>query len=402
MNTKIAPSGTDIQNTLQKIPDPYLGIGFTAFSAFQGFNWGDTVGSNESPASQVSPVSQASQVSIEPQKSNQSHEPQVSNTLQLNFKFNYPLSSTGTLFSEALCNIFKDIYPTLEIKLNNTWKVQRHVIQKNLKPIKNVKNTIAVASGKGGVGKSTTAVNLALALQVEGAKVGIIDADIYGPSQPRMLGIQERPEVRDNKRILPVISHGLQTMSMGYLVGNDAPMVWRGPMASSAVQQLTLETEWIDLDYLIIDLPPGTGDIQLTLVQKIPLTGVVIVSTPQEVALQDAKKALNMFRKLDIPILGMVENMSLHICSECGHADAIFGLAGGLAMAKEYEIPFLGQLPIDRRIRERSDEGLPIIIAEPEGNIARLYRDIARTMAAQLSLQPRDYHAGISPLVVKN
>lgn len=281
-------------------------------------------------------------------------------------------------------------------------KVQRHVIQKNLKHIKNVKNTIAVASGKGGVGKSTTALNLALALQKEGAKVGILDADIYGPSLPRMLGINKRPEVRDNKHILPVIVSELQTMSMGYLVDEESPVVWRGPMASSAVQQLALETEWVSLDYLIIDLPPGTGDIQLTLVQKIPLTAAVIISTPQEIALQDARKALNMFRKLEIPVLGMIENMSLHICSECGYQDAIFGLDGGLEMAKQYAIPLLGQLPLDRKIREKSDEGLAIVAAEPEGDIAKLYRDIACKMAAQLSLLPRDYHAGISPMVIKD
>jgi ATP-binding protein involved in chromosome partitioning len=281
-------------------------------------------------------------------------------------------------------------------------KVHRHVIQKTLKPLKNVKNTIAIASGKGGVGKSTTAVNLALGLQKEGAKVGIVDADIYGPSLPRMLGINETPNTRDNKSILPVISHGLETMSMGYLVGEDAPMVWRGPMASSAVSQLTLETAWSDLDYLIIDLPPGTGDIQLTLAQKIPLTAVVIVSTPQEVALQDAKKALNMFRKLNIPILGLVENMSLHICSKCGHHDAIFGLEGGLEMAKQYEVPLLGQLPLERAIRERADEGIPIVIAEPEGKISKLYCDIARKMAAELSLLPRDLHVNLSPLKVSS
>lgn len=290
----------------------------------------------------------------------------------------------------------------VNLEINAVKKIHRYAVQKHLKPIRNVKNTIAVASGKGGVGKSTTAVNLALALQAEGAKVGLLDADIYGPSQPRMLGTHERPAVKDNKRILPVISHGLQTMSMGYLVGEDAPMVWRGPMVSSALQQLTLETEWQDLDYLILDLPPGTGDIQLTLVQKIPLTGVVIVSTPQEVALQDAKKALNMFRKLDIPILGMIENMSLHICSACNHADPIFGENGGLEMAKQYEVPLLGQLPLERRIREYSDKGVPIVVAEPESNISRLYRDVARAMAVQLALLPRDYQAGIAPLVVKS
>lgn len=381
MNTRALPTEIDIQNILQKIPDPYLGTGFTACSAFQDMKWKDGPEAN--------------------QEANQESN-QEANQLKLHFKFNYPLSCSKNLLSEAILKNIQETYPTLELELKNTWKVQRHLIQKNLKPIKNVKNTIAIASGKGGVGKSTTAVNLALALKEEGAKVGILDADIYGPSQPTLLGIQERPDVRDNKRILPVISHGLQSMSMGYLVGVDAPMVWRGPMASSAVQQLTLETEWDDLDYLIIDLPPGTGDIQLTLVQKIPLTGVVIISTPQEVALQDAKKALNMFRKLDIPILGMIENMSYHICSECGHQDAIFGLDGGLAMAKQYEVPLLGQLPLERSIREKSDEGLPIVMAEPYGQTARLYRDIARSMAAKLSLQPRDYHAGIPSLVLKS
>lgn len=387
MSKKAAlPTESQIRDILQKLPDPYLGEDSSILAALQSF--------------ELQSLEMPQDLCLNPNCN-------LRHNLKLNFKLNYPLANSQTLFSEILLRSFQSAFPELTniltLEIQNTSKVQRHAIQKTLKPIQGVKNTIAIASGKGGVGKSTTAVNLALALQAEGAKVGILDADIYGPSQPRMLGIQEhsKPAVKDNKRILPVLSHGLQSMSMGYLVGEEAPMVWRGPMASSAVQQLTLETEWCDLDYLILDLPPGTGDIQLTLVQKIPLTGVVIVSTPQEVALQDAKKALNMFRKLNIPILGMVENMSLHICSACGHHDPVFGLDGGLEMAKQYKVPLLGQLPLDRRIREKSDEGLPIVLAEPEGDIARLYRDIARTMAAQLSLLPRDYHAGISPVLVK-
>lgn len=311
--------------------------------------------------------------------------------LQLSFRMGYPLSSHQPQLLETLTQVFQPSYPNLKLSLEICSKIKAHTVQKGLKGLPNVKNVIAVASGKGGVGKSTTTVNLALALQAEGAKVGILDADIYGPSQPRMLGIQQRPEVKENKRMIPLVSYELQTMSMGYLVEEEAPMIWRGPMVSSAVQQLIFETEWQNLDYLMVDLPPGTGDIQLTLAQKIPVSGAVIITTPQDIALQDAKKALNMFRKLGIPVLGLIENMSLHICSECGHHDPIFGSNGGIEMAKQYEIPFLGKLPLERSIREQTDKGCPSVVYDPEGPIAGLYREIAKRMAARLSLEPRDY-----------
>lgn len=408
MDSRLVPTENDIREILKKLPEPYLGFGISDISGASGVSDilvdsdlsvnSSTVDSNILALSALS-----NQLSANSAFQGLESNDLEGKNLTLNFKYHYPLSHQAAFFKELLLPKLQESFPDFHFNIHCAFKVQRHVIQKSLKPLKNVKNTIAVASGKGGVGKSTTAINLALALQVLGAKVGLLDADIYGPSQPRMLGVQkqEKPGVNDSKRILPVVVKGLQTMSIGYLVGEEAPMVWRGPMASSAVTQLTLETEWSDLDYLIIDLPPGTGDIQLTLVQKIPLTGVVIISTPQEIALQDARKALNMFRKLNIPILGVIENMSQHICSHCGHQDAIFGTDGGLEMARQYEVPFLGQLPLDRNIREKSDEGMPMVLANPEGKIAGLYRDIACNMVAQLSRLPRDYHAGISPLVVK-
>ncbi|MEM1229500.1 MAG: iron-sulfur cluster carrier protein ApbC [Pseudomonadota bacterium] len=245
---------------------------------------------------------------------------------------------------------------------------------------------IAVASGKGGVGKSTTAVNLALALQLEGARVGLLDADIYGPSQGMMLGVAQgvRPEVRDEKAFVPVPAHGLQTMSMSYLSSDRTPMVWRGPMASGALQQMLKQTLWRGLDYLIVDMPPGTGDIQLTLSQQVPVSGAVIVTTPQDIALLDAKKGVEMFHKVEVPTLGIIENMSFHCCPECGHKSHPFGTGGGAAIAGEYEVPVLGELPLDMAIRAQADGGTPTVIAEPEGDLAECYRDAARHLAARL------------------
>ncbi len=283
-----------------------------------------------------------------------------------------------------------------------TSKVVAHSVQKSLKPIDNIKNIIAVASGKGGVGKSTTAVNLALALAVEGAKVGILDADIYGPSQPRMLGISGKPESKDGKTLEPMVGYGLQAMSIGFLVDEETPMIWRGPMVTQALEQLLNDTNWADLDYLVVDLPPGTGDTQLTLAQKVPVSGAVIVTTPQDIALLDARKGLKMFEKVEVPVLGIVENMSTHICSNCGHEEHIFGEGGGSSIANQYHVDLLGSLPLDIRIREETDGGKPTVVAEPEARISMIYREIARKTAAKLSLQAKDYAAKFPNIVIQN
>lgn len=285
--------------------------------------------------------------------------------------------------------------------VNLDWKVFPRKVQGDLKPIEQIRNIIAVASGKGGVGKSTTAVNLALALAADGARVGVLDADIYGPSIPTMLGVTGRPDT-DGKRIVPKQAYGMQLMSMGFLVEEETPMVWRGPMVTSALQQLLGETNWDNLDFLVIDLPPGTGDIQLTLVQKVPVAGAVVVTTPQDIALQDARKAYQMFRKLELTVLGVVENMSTHICSNCGHEEAIFGSGGAERMAQQYEIPLLGQLPLAARIRADLDEGRPTVVADPEGPIARAYMDFARKTAAALSKRPRNLRMDMPQIVVEN
>ncbi len=277
-----------------------------------------------------------------------------------------------------------------------------HSVQKGVKPLNNVKNTIAIASGKGGVGKSTTAVNLALALQAEGANVGILDADIYGPSQPRMLGCKAKPDSPDGKSIEPNVSYGLQSMSIGYLVDEETPMIWRGPMVTSALEQLLGDTNWRDLDYLVIDLPPGTGDIQLTLCQKIPVSGAMIVTTPQDIALLDARKALKMFEQVEVPVFGIVENMSIHICSQCGHEEPIFGRGGGQQMAEQYGVDLLGALPLDMSIREGADNGRPTVAMEADSRLTAIYRKIARKTAAKLSQRAKDYSARFPKIVVEN
>ena len=280
-------------------------------------------------------------------------------------------------------------------------RIHAHKVQGTLAPLANVKNIIAVASGKGGVGKSTVAVNLALALAAEGAKVGILDADIYGPSQPRMLGIQGRPESPDGKTITPMTAHGLQAMSIGFLVDEETPMIWRGPMVTQAMMQLLGDTRWDMLDYLIIDLPPGTGDIQLTLSQKVPVAGAVIVTTPQDIALLDARKALKMFEKVEVPVLGIVENMATHVCTNCGHEEHIFGAGGGERMAEQYNVPYLGSLPLDIRIREQADGGHPTVAAMPDSELAARYREIARNTAGRLARQPRNKSLGLGKIVVQ-
>ncbi|HWI37101.1 MAG TPA: iron-sulfur cluster carrier protein ApbC [Burkholderiales bacterium] len=283
-----------------------------------------------------------------------------------------------------------------------TSRVVAHAVQRGVKLIPSIKNIIAVASGKGGVGKSTTAVNLALALSAEGASVGMLDADIYGPSQPMMLGIGGRPESKDGKRIEPMEGHGLQASSIGFLIDIDTPMVWRGPMVTQALEQLLKETNWRDLDYLVIDLPPGTGDIQLTLAQKVPVTGAVIVTTPQDIALIDARKGLKMFEKVGIPILGVVENMSFHVCPKCGHESHIFGSGGAERMSKEYGTELLGQLPLDESIRSQADSGRPTVVSDPDGQAAEIYRRIARRCAVKIAESQRDMTSKFPNIVVQN
>ncbi len=282
------------------------------------------------------------------------------------------------------------------------WQIEAHTVQKSLKPLENIKNIIAVASGKGGVGKSTTAVNLALALSMEGATVGMLDADIYGPSQPRMLGVSGQPESSDGKSLEPMVAHGLQAMSIGFLIDEETPMIWRGPMVTQALEQLLNDTCWRGLDYLVVDLPPGTGDVQLTLAQKIPVSGAIIVTTPQDIALLDARKGLKMFEKVEVPVLGVVENMSIHICSKCGHEEAIFGQGGGQRMAEESGVDILGALPLDIKIREQADGGNPSVAMMPDSRIAEIYREIARKAAAKLAAQGKDYKARFPKIVIQN
>ena len=280
--------------------------------------------------------------------------------------------------------------------------IGREITQKDVSPIDGVRNMIAVASGKGGVGKSTVSVNLALALAAEGSRVGILDADIYGPSQPRMLGIGGQPKSPDGKSLEPMISHQLQAMSIGFLIDEDTAMIWRGPMVTGALEQLLNDTLWDDLDYLVIDLPPGTGDIQLTLAQKVPVSGALIVTTPQDIALLDAKKAVKMFEKVRIPLLGIVENMSTHICSNCGYEEHIFGEGGGRRMASEYEIDYLGEIPLARSIREGTDSGKPTMVSEPDGQLADIYRTIARNVSGRLAARKRDYTDVFPSIVIQN
>ncbi len=288
------------------------------------------------------------------------------------------------------------------VSVSVSQKIVSHTVQRGVKLLPGVKNIIAVASGKGGVGKSTTAVNLALALAAEGATVGLLDADIYGPSQPQMLGITGRPDSPDGKSLSPMMAYGLQAMSIGFLIDVETPMVWRGPMVTSALEQLLTETRWDDVDYLVIDMPPGTGDIQLTLAQKVPVTGAVIVTTPQDIALLDARKGLKMFEKVGIPILGIVENMSLHTCSKCGHEEHIFGEGGGARMAADYNLDVLGSLPLAMQIREQADSGKPTVVSDPDGRVAEIYREIARKVAVKIADKGKDMTARFPSIVVQN
>jgi ATP-binding protein involved in chromosome partitioning len=314
----------------------------------------------------------------------------------------YPAKSQIAGIRDAATHSVRGIAGVGNVNANVYSKVIAHSVQRGIKLMANVKNIIAVASGKGGVGKSTTAVNLALALAAEGAQVGILDADIYGPSQPMMMGISGRPESLDGKTMEPLENHGLQVSSIGFMIDPDQPMVWRGPMVTQALQQLLEQTNWRDLDYLIVDMPPGTGDIQLTLSQKVPVTGAVIVTTPQDIALLDARKGLKMFEKVDIPILGVVENMSTHICSNCGHAESIFGAGGGERMCAEYGVEFLGALPLTMAIREQTDSGMPTVGADPDGQVAGIYKEIARKIAVTIAEKAKDMTSKFPSIVIKN
>ncbi len=320
----------------------------------------------------------------------------------LNIQLGFPCTGFGEAFENEIKQELEAMPEINQCTVTVDSKIISHAVQNELRPNDNIKNVIAVASGKGGVGKSTTAVNIALALAAEGAQVGILDADIYGPSQPRMLGLSGPPQSPDNKHMQPKRAYGIQTMSIGYLIEEDTPMIWRGPMATSALQQLYDDTLWDSLDYLIVDLPPGTGDIQLTLCQKIPVSAAIIVTTPQDIALLDAKKGLKMFEKVDVPVMGIIENMSIHICSQCGHEEPIFGEGGGGVMAEKYNTRFLGGLPLDIRIREDADKGHPTVVADPDGTVARSYREIARRTTAELSLRPKDYRSKFPKIVVEN
>ena len=326
------------------------------------------------------------------------------NDASLDIMLGYPAKSVWDEIRLMVEAHLKKTFPEAgKISVNVSSKVVPHAVQRGVKLVEGVKNIIAVASGKGGVGKSTTAVNLALALAAEGARVGVLDADIYGPSQPTMLGISGQPSSKDGKSLEPMTNHGLQAMSIGFMIdGEDTPMVWRGPMVTQALDQLLHQTRWDNLDYLVVDLPPGTGDIQLTLAQKVPVTGAVIVTTPQDIALMDARKGLKMFEKVGIKIVGIVENMSTHICSKCGHEEHIFGAGGGEKMCGDYNVEFLGGLPLDIRIREQADSGNPTVIAEPDGKIAREYKQIARRIAVKVADMAQDHSAAFPKIVVQN
>ena len=323
--------------------------------------------------------------------------------LSASIELGFPCDSAHDAIREEIVAAIRDEAGLEAGNIALTTRIARHAVQRNLQPIDGVKNIIAVASGKGGVGKSTVAANLALALSAEGASVGVLDADIYGPSQPQMLGtVGQVPDSKDGKTMLPLRAHGLQLMSMGALVDADQPMVWRGPMVTSALSQLATQTNWEDLDYLIVDMPPGTGDIQLTLSQQIPVAGSVIITTPQDIATLDARKGLAMFRKVAIPVLGVIENMATHFCSNCGQEDAIFGVGGAEKIVFDFDVPLLGRLPLDRRIREQADSGNPTVVAEPDSSIAHSYREAAWKLAAALAAERVDHSAKFGKIVVED
>ena len=320
----------------------------------------------------------------------------------LNITLGFPCEGHHPALIEGVTAALQGVAGIESLSVVVSTNIISHSVRQGVTPLPGVKNIIAIASGKGGVGKSTTSVNLALALKLEGANVGILDADIYGPSQPTMLGCHQRPQYAEGEKMQPLVSHGIQSMSIGYLIDEDTPMVWRGPMVVSALQQLLGDTAWHDLDYLIIDLPPGTGDIQLTMAQKVPVTGSVIVTTPQDIALLDARKGISMFEKVSVPVMGIIENMSTHICSNCGHEESIFGAGGAARIAEQHGTEVLGSMPLDIRIRENVDKGMPTVAIDPEGELSGRYRDIARRVAAQVSLMGKDYSAKFPNIVIKN
>ena len=305
----------------------------------------------------------------------------------------YPAKSQHGALRKALIAAARSVPGVGNVSVELSMRIASHAVQRGVQLLPKVKNVIAVASGKGGVGKSTTTVNLALALAAEGASVGILDADIYGPSQPMMMGLSGRPESEDGKTIQPLENYGVQVMSIGFMIEPDQAMIWRGPMATQALDQLLHQTQWRELDYLLIDMPPGTGDIALTLSQRVPLTGAIIVTTPQDIALLDAKKGLKMFEKVGVPILGIVENMAVYVCPGCGHTEHIFGADGGKKMAAEYAVDYLGALPLNMSIREQADSGRPSVVADPEGEIAAIYKAVARQVAVKIALKAKDFSA---------
>ena len=312
----------------------------------------------------------------------------------------YPARSQVAALRKALIAAVKSAGDVENVSVNVGWKIVAHAVQRGVQLLPRVKNIIAVASGKGGVGKSTTTANLALALAAEGARVGILDADIYGPSQPMMMGIQGRPESADGKTMEPLENHGVQVMSIGFLVDDDQAMIWRGPMATQALEQLLRQTNWADLDYLLVDMPPGTGDIALTMSQRVPITGAVIVTTPQDIALIDAKKGLTMFEKVGVPVLGIVENMAVFCCPNCGHSEAIFGEGGGRRMAEQYGVDYLGALPLTTRIRQQADSGTPTVAADPDSEVASIYKAVARTVAVKVAVKAKDFSAKFPTITV--
>jgi len=346
----------------------------------------------------IDPYLDTDLVSAKSVKSVEIDGPRVKVAIQLGF----PASGYFETLRQAVCERILAVPGVDECQVEVTTKIATHVVQQGVETLGNVKNIIAVASGKGGVGKSTVAVNLALALSAEGATVGILDADIYGPSQPRMLGCSGQPDSSDGKTLEPLVSYHIQSMSIGYLVDEETPMIWRGPMVTQALEQLLKDTNWRDVDYLIVDLPPGTGDTQLTLAQKIPVSGALIVTTPQDIALLDARKGLKMFEKVQVPVLGIVENMSVHVCSQCGHEEHIFGEGGGKRMAEQHDVDFLGSLPLDARIRADTDEGKPTVVRDPDGPVAQQFREVARRLAARLSLKARDYTQAFPKIMIQN